>query len=305
MEPGVRHTEYLIEKMEAVDKKEFTDTYFDLQSDSDTENKLFPLLENEIVFRKRHVATDEKGTNLIAIKGRTQKGEGENSEEAIRLASQIQMRFDPSDEAQQEEIQKFLRTQGDNAFGRVVRTALKAKGVEHLLDEGFKVKKSLTVRSERTKYKIFLADSTMIDFSADEAWGSTEKIPETEENKVYSFEFGVGHPGLVAGATASTGGLAEEDPKLKELESRESSVSKESMIRDHVSQRNALVHRPYHVEKDLLNPTLFGKSDYQQYKNLRDAIMGKLFKYSEKPLKGGNKAKVLATKMGLHKQKPK
>jgi hypothetical protein len=299
MDPAERKTEYGIEKMDDVSRKEYLDTYYDIQEEGKA--PLYPLLHSNVVFRRRHVETDDPGTNLIAIKGSTYHGPAESglSNEEIRLAAQINMAYDPSDPKHQEEMRKFLATQGDNAFARVLRDALRQKGREGLLGARYNVTKALTVRSERTKYKLWLANSTMIDFSADKAFGSTGAIKEDpERNVLYSFEFGVGHPGLTASATG-TGGIAEEDPKLLEIEKIQHEVTRESRKRDYLTSQKPSLHRPYHTPEDLRYARLFEKDDYKQYMNLRNIIREKLFALSDKPLKGGNKAKVLAQKMGL------
>lgn len=298
MDPQKRETDYGILKMDAASQKEYKDTYYDFEGEKEAD---FPLLRSEVVFRRREVATDEKGTNLIAVKGRTQKGSGSDAGEAIRLAAQMQMEYDPADPTHAARVAAFLKDKSaDNAFSRTLRDALKAKGREGVLDAqgGVKVKKALTIRSIRTKYKLWLANQTMIDFSADEAYGSTETVPEDPKNVIYSFEFGVGHPGLVASGAGGSG-LAEEDPTLEKIQGLSNETVKAARLRDHLSVRNRLLHRPYHIPADLDNPNLFKKSDYEQYKALRDSIMSKLFLYKDKPLKGGNKASLLAVKMGL------
>jgi hypothetical protein len=288
-------------------EKIYTDTYYDLATDDENDQSL-PLLENNIVFRRREVRKDlnngegdPEGTNLIAIKGRSVK----SGDEAIRLAAQFQSQYDLLDESQQDEVLEFLRSeQVDNPFARTLQDALgKNKGV---LDTATHLKKSITVTSTRTKYKLWLADSTMIDLSVDKAQGEMDGFEKSDDHVVYSFEFGVGHPGLATGATGS-GGLQEQDPKVDKLRKELSQYSetqinskaiKNTQIKNRLEQTNKLIHRPYHVPKDLENESLFEKGDYQQYKNLRDTLIAQLFKMDKSKLeRGGNKAKLLAEKI--------
>jgi len=307
MDPATLERDYaIVQPVKAAEEKVYEDTYYDLGGTTD--EGAFPLLASDIVFRRRSVATDPAGTNLIAIKGRSQKSA--DGGEAIRLAAQIQTQYDLLAPDQQAEVRDFLRTQGDNAFGRVLQDALRARGRADLLEQSFTIKKALAVSSIRTKYKMWLANQTMIDFSLDKAYGSTDEIPKSEDNVVYSFEFGVGHPGLVA--SASGAGLAEEEQspelsRIKVLEERqktEPTKGREALLAakqaEYQKTRSRLVHRPYHVPKDLENPSLFAKGDFAQYQNLRNDIISKLFRLDRGALlKGGNKAKVLAEKMGL------
>jgi hypothetical protein len=66
-----------------------------------------------------------------------------------------------------------------------------------------------------------------------------------------------------------------------------------------LEKRTGVVHRPYHVTKDLGYAGLLKRDDFEQYKNLRNDIIEKLFKYCRAELtKGGNKAKLLARRLG-------
>jgi hypothetical protein len=293
-------------------EKVYIDTYYDLATDDESDTSL-PLLENNIVFRRRSVPKelnkgegDVEGTNLIAIKGRSVTNDGE----AIRLASQFQAQYDLLDPSKQEEVMSFLKSEMvDNPFARTLQDALEKAKQGEVLEQATHLKKALTVISKRTKYKLWLENSTMIDLSVDEARGQMDSVEPSDDHVVYSFEFGVGHPGLSTGATGS-GGLAEEDPKLKKLVEERDKAKKEGnlgsqtiksdQIKARQSKTSQLVHRPYHVPKDLENESLFKKDDYTQYKNLRDAIIAKLFEMDKTSLdRGGNKAKLLAQKMGL------
>lgn len=303
--------EFGIQKEVKASVKHYEDTYYDLDLGIEEGKDRFPLLERDIVFRRRSVPKekndgvgDPEGTNLIAIKGRSVTSEGE----AIRLASQFQANYDLLDKEQQTEVMNFLRSeQVDNPFARTLQDKL-GENVG-LLERAKSLKKSVEVKSQRTKYKLWLENSTMIDLSVDAASGHIDGYEA--EPVVYSFEFGVGHPGLSTGV--SGGGLSEEDPvtlKLQQdiedidtsqkegtydLRTHGTKPGKLTQIKNRQEKTNTLVHRPYHVPKDLDNDRLFQKDDYIQYKNLRDLLIKDLFGLKKDKLdRGGNKAKVLA-----------
>jgi hypothetical protein len=302
------HEHYGLEKQKDVEseQKKYEDTYYDIDIGGTTN----PLLEKGIVFRRRHVPKfksgqidqegDPVGTRLIAIKGRSvSKGT-----ESLRLASQFEAHYDLLDTDHQKEVLNFLQDeQKDNPFAR---TLLDALGGKDTLSRAKGLKKSIMVTSTRTKYKLWMPHGTMIDLSIDEAEGKMEGY--NKKAKVWSFEFGVGHPGL---STSAGGGsrLSEEDPELnklmrqqeqesvKETSSRSSGQSIEQKIEERKKETSAFVHRPYHTPQDLENPTMFAREDYKQYMALRDKMMKELFEFSNPLEKGGNKAKVLARKI--------
>ncbi len=309
---------YGILEVEGPIEKHYEDTYYDFDNDTDTNH---PLLSSGIVFRRRSVpAKDKKGTNLIAIKGRTKvqetKSDETNDPEKIRLAAQVQMAFDPSNPKSRELIANFLsenlttkKTYGttksqpapgaDNAMAHVLRDALKEHGLEGLLTPDLKVKKALQIHSKRTQYKFKLNGATVIDFSADEATGFVESDKSTTCT-VFSIEFGVGHPGLTAAGTGSSSDLGEVDPEMEEVEAMKESQVKSSRQIDLGQKRRGLIHRPYHVPRDLDLPRLFESEDAKKFRALRDKMMEELFKIKRADRKvGGNKAQLLAQMLGI------
>ena len=303
---------YGIQKEVKGSVKNYEDTYYDLDLGIEEGKDRFAMLERDIVFRRRSVPKeknngegDPENTNLIAVKGRSVT----SGSEALRLASQFQANYDLLNKEQQVEVMNFLRSeQVDNPFARTLQNAL-GKDVG-LLDRAKGLKKSVEVKSQRTKYKLWLVNSTMIDLSVDAASGHIDGYDA--EPIVYSFEFGVGHPGLSTGSSGG-GGLEEEDPvalKLNEDMKKIDEVQKNgtydlnvhgtkpgklTQLKNRQEKTNTLVHRPYHVPKDLDNERLFEKDDYVQYMNLRDFLIKDLFGMKKGKLKrGGNKAKVLA-----------
>ncbi|SEG53209.1 hypothetical protein SAMN04489712_10679 [Thermomonospora echinospora] len=236
----------------------------------------YSLLKRKIVLRRRSVpANDGAGVFLFACKGASFA----DSSEKIRLATQCHLI--PGHKI--ERLIAFLTdtTNIDNAFARVLRDAL---GKEHpLLDPAgwAKLGQVMTVVSRRTKYSLELPYATTVEFSADEA----EVTIDTRTAKVYSIEFGVGHPGLqvlnTATTTASTTGSSSGGGTPKGKPTR------------------VLVERPYHVPADLRNPDLFTKPDYVQYRTLRDQLLTHLFGSKPDLQPGGNKAHTLATILKL------
>ena len=302
--------EFGIQKEVKPSVKHYVDTYYDLDLSTDTKkDDSLPLLDNKIVFRHRSVPkslnsgeVDPEGTNLIAIKGRSVEDKGE----AIRLAAQFQAQYDLLRDDKMAEVLSFLRSQQvDNPFARILQDALGDQNAE-LLRKATGVKKALTVTSKRTKYKLWLVNTTMIDLSVDEARGEMDGYPKRNDDVVYSFEVGVGHPGLSTGSTG-TCGLSEEDPRLLQLQKELEDIPDESLgpktikldtIKRRQQKTSTLVHRPYHVPEDLNNPRLFEKDDYKQYMNLRDDLINRLFGMDKTQLgRGGNKAKLLADKI--------
>ncbi|MHB8628785.1 MAG: hypothetical protein ACYDBJ_26565 [Aggregatilineales bacterium] len=216
-----QHPAYGLEPGKDVEseQKKYVDTYYDLDIEGGEAN---PLLESDIVFRRRDVPKldkgpiiqkgDPEGTRLIAIKGRSVAKGG--TSESLRLASQFEAQYDLLTPGQQPEILKFLRSeQKDNPFARTLLDALGEKRGA-TLDKAKGLKKSVTVTSTRYKYKLWMPGGTMIDLSIDEAEG--EMGGYEKKAKVWSFEFGVGHPGLST-STGGGGGLSEEDPVLNQL----------------------------------------------------------------------------------------
>lgn len=295
--------QYGIVKEVDMEKKVYIDTYFDLDVGDDSN----PLLDRNIVFRRRSVPKDRnngkgdpEGTMLIAVKGSSYRKQGKE-EESIRLASQFEAKYNLLDEDQQQEVLNFLKSQDiDNPFARTMQDALgyKPEDNENPLNQAQKLKESITVESERTKYKLWLEHGTMIDLSVDEAKatrlnGQTVTVENVEDQIVRSFEFGVGHPGL---ATSSAGGSGlSEQHTHKSAPKSSNQVLYDQQMKNYRQQVGNLVHRPYHVPQDLRNESLFKKDDYIQYMNLRDVLISKLFQMDKTELtRGGNKARLLA-----------
>ncbi|MBA3531328.1 MAG: hypothetical protein H0T73_05335 [Ardenticatenales bacterium] len=297
--------------------KIYSDTYYDLQTKSQEGD--LALLKNEIVLRRRSVKKelnsgkgDPDGTFLFSVKGASYKGK---DEEMIRLASQINLDEEAlTTEEGLEKLKEFLldsavngELAADNAFSRVFNHALKTKAGFDLGDVNKEEKGNWTVKpvmqitSTRYKFLMELAHSTAIDFSADEAEGSvidksTGKLDEKiKPEKVYSFEFGVGHPGLTATNTASGGGS---DGGGKSVKDRMAMFGQSTQ--EKAKELSGEIARPYHIEKDLENPALFEKGDYGQYRNLRDKVIAEAIGFKKGDLgRGGNKANVLAKKLGM------
>ena len=279
--------------MEPLKSKTYTDTYFDVVPKDGANDAKYKhmFLRCGIVLRRRSVPTDEPGTYLFSVKGRSVAeldNKGAQTGEFIRLASQLQLI-----EAQVRGtegaalLRRFIGDAStDNPFGRTVVDALEHRenGADLVAflrrTDEWELQPVLTIESTRHKTLMKLEGSTAIDFSADEATGSANGRTGT----VRSFEFGVGHPALVASATGGAPG---------------SSISPSAMLaRDKMSQLDLAVTRPYHVPRDLDNPALFKKFDYGQFKGLRDAIVKDLFKFSGLT-RGGNKSQKLGIATGL------
>jgi hypothetical protein len=269
-----------IQKMSKSDPKQYVDTYYDIAGSAGHDNAL---LENSIVLRERHVATDPADTFLFAVKGHSHGKEG--TPESIRLAAQVNLdRKGVTADGGAAKLDALVKdTSIDNAFGRTLDHALsggKTTGpggteMAKLMGDTGHVKPALQIKSTRHKFLMELAGGTAIDFSADEATGfqidGTGKVVEAKTPPiVYSFEFGVGHPSLTASATPSQ------------------------------AKGAASVQRPYHAPQDLDNPELFDKADYKQFQKLRDdVIKDALAEKGEKFDKGGNKAHLLAGMLGM------
>lgn len=257
--------------------KEYLDSYFDLDG--------LPLLRNAVVLRRREVPKkDPDGTYLFAVKGHTFTHIREPREK-LRLAAQVQLAAAKlNTEEGKAALRAFLTTtMADNAFARVIEQALTSKKCEDVFERLVKedVAVVLTLTSTRHTYQMKLKDGTVIDFSADVATASHSG----KTCQVFSFEFGVGHPALTQASTA-TGGGAPGRSKVSELVKQTDS--------------GPTLVRPYHVPQDLTNMTVFARSDYKQFKTLRDRLILKVFRLDlDKLTEGGNKASVLARELGM------
>lgn len=264
-------------------KKLYVDTYFDLEG--------LPLLAARVVLRRREVpAHDESGTYLFTVKGATFTHRTTQSEK-LRLAAQVQLDPAVMESAEKRQaLRGFLSTaEVDNAFARVLEHALTAQRQQavfrRLAEED--ITPVLTLTSTRHTFQMSLRDGTVIDFSADLA----EASHSGATRQVYSFEFGVGHPALTQAATAAgptaTGG-----------------APGRGRVADLIRQADSgpTIVRPYHVPADLSNMGLFGRTDYKQFRSLRDRLIEKLFTLDKASLTaGGNKAYELAKALGMLK----
>ncbi|MEV7226145.1 hypothetical protein AB0M79_03840 [Polymorphospora sp. NPDC051019] len=269
--------------------KTYTDHYFDLVG-GDT---AYPLLANNIVLRRRMVGSDPVGTYLVSVKGRTVDKGGER----IRLAAQINLIESAMKTEEGMAALGRLLCDGeniDNAFARVLHDVLAARGLTALLKQEWKVRHVLTVVSRRWKYGMKFDDATVIDFSADVATGT---LPgEEAEAVVYSFEFGVGHPGLTAGGTPTALSMAK---RIGQWDARDGIAPAPDGAKKFTASARPIT-RPYHVPADLDSPRLFQKADFTRYKTLRDALIAEVFKLDQGKLAvGGNKASVLARELKL------
>jgi hypothetical protein len=144
----------------------------------------------------------------------------------------------------------------------------------------------LTVVSQRVKFTIELEHSTTVDFSADFAEGFV--LGSNISASIFSFEFGVGHPGLNTAATSTSAQSSASNVRVGEFLQKE-------------KQAAGKIIRPYHVPADLENPHLFTKPDFRQYKKLRDTVLTKVLNPNGRVRlgAGGNKATLLAIKLRL------
>ncbi|MEU3506403.1 hypothetical protein ABZ733_00540 [Streptomyces longwoodensis] len=258
----------LDQKSKRVEPRVSKDSYFDIPG--------LPLLTQGVVLRRREVPKKDKdGVYLFAVKGRT-VSLGGAGKERIRLASQVHL-IDPVDQVR---LERFLAdTSVDNAFARVLHDAVPRFDPRDVAIR-------LVVHSKRVKYTFTLANSTTVEFSADEATAAFG----TKSATLHCIEFGVGHPGLFIGQDSGAQGSA--DP-----------VSA-APVQQQLPGGTPLVMRPYHVPRDLDNPALFEKRDYRQYQALRDSVLAHLFKTAEPKLEpSGNKAQRLARLLGMIEEK--
>ncbi len=290
------HTQGLlgIESIETDHKvKTYTDTYYDAFAQKVCR---WTLLSRQVVLRRRSVNTDEGDVNLFAVKGRRRQRQagGRTKPEFIRIAAQVQVVANP-DPAR---LTQFLSdTSTDNAVGRILATAVTttaisgpsiAESARPQWPEGKWVfGPALEVTSLRRKYVIHLANSVTVEVSVDAATAKClapttgKALPDVDP--VYCFEFGVGHPALVTAAvTGAPVATTSSQPGVPQV---------------------SRVSRPYHVDADLA-PALFEKVDYAQYHRVAEAVLDWLFPDGGRAgLKlGGNKAALLASKLGLVKE---
>ncbi|MCG5217921.1 hypothetical protein [Streptosporangium sp. KLBMP 9127] len=278
----------------------YTDIYYDVYTGKVCK---WTLLSREIVLRHRSVTTDEDDVFLLTVKGRRREKITSGPRkpgakpEFIRLASQVQLQPEPAPL----ELRRFLTdTTADNAFGRVLMDALIPPQRGHdttapssPLPQGnnWWFGPALTVVSLRKKYKVTLANSVTVEISVDSASATPiqEGIGHLPDVHVYSVEFGVGHPALITAATTTTTATDGVTPTTTEA----------------ANSAARRIARPYHVPQDLA-PSLFDKVDYVQYRTLTEQLMGRLFPTAAGTTMdqlglGGNKAALLAKKLGLLK----
>jgi hypothetical protein len=133
----------------------------------------------------------------------------------------------------------------DNAFARVLWDAV---GRDHgdVLRGDFTLKHVFTVVSTRVKYGMKFDDSTVVEFSADSSDG-TRTDGMGGKKTVYSFEFGVGHPGLTAGNTPTAMSMAR---RIAQFDSTDGVVpTPGGAVKVELERRP--ITRPYHVPDDL------------------------------------------------------
>lgn len=262
------------------EEKDYIDSYFDLDG--------LPLLQNRIVLRRREVPKrDPEGTFLFSVKGGTYSHQRQ-PRERLRLGAQVELIPEALETEQgRAELRRFLTTtMCDNPIARTLQAALMSQPdvFERLAKEDTQV--VLKVASRRYTFQMSLRDGTIIDFSGDIATASHAG----QTCQVFSFEFGVGHPALTAATTGTTTGRATGKRGAFVQQMSEQTESGPSIV------------RPYHVPRDLTNMMVFGKSEYQQFKALRDRVIREVFALDLNTLiPGGNKATELAKKLGMLK----
>ncbi len=258
--------------------KTYTDYYFDIQPTC-------PFLANRIVLRRRSVPTDPQGTYLFTLKGRTHT----EGNESIRLAAQvnlIEQGLDP------DILRTFLcdTVHNDNAFAIVLRDVLEDRGLGHLLTEKWALECVMTVVSERHKYSLKFPDATVIEFSADKA--------RCGKAELFSFELGVGHPGLTAGNTATALSMGK---RIAQFNSNVG-LAPTPMGAKKFEAKARPITRPFHIPQDLTNRRLFQKADFLKYLSVREWLITEIFGLDIRKLTpGGNKASVLAQMLGIGK----
>jgi hypothetical protein len=238
------------------------------------------MLKQYTVLRHRSAEKDPTGTWLLAVKGR-RVGKGA---QRIRLTAQADLDGKVATESPTL-LQEFLADREvDNP---VARTLCDAFGNFGKLIEVGVPKVMFTLTSTRTRYTISLADSVIVEFSAD-AWLGT---CGDKTVALYAFEFGLAHPGLyVDPGTSSSGGSMSGPP----------GSSKPSLGVGGYREEPPAYSRTYHVPQDLDNPALFEKKDFLAFHVLVKQVIREVLGFDPDLLEiGGDKGHQAATLLGL------